>query len=572
MVSDLFSQLSIIIALALVVSIITSILKQPLIIGYIITGILISPHFLNIVSLENNILALSKLGVVFLLFMVGLNLNPKIIKEVGKVALITGILQIIITSSIVFLISKILSFTTIQSIYIAIALTFSSTIIIMKLLTDKGEINTLPGKISIGILIIQDLLAIALLMIISSLSEKNNLVSFALEVLLKGTGLIIVLFLIGIYFLPKLTKKIAKSQELLLLFSIAWCLSIASIFYYFHFSIEVGALIAGITLSLSPYRFEISSRLRPLRDFFLLMFFILLGSQMIFTNIESLLAPIIIFSIIILILNPLITIFLMSLQGYRKRNSFLTGINLTHISEFSFILLSMALSLGHIQKEILSLVTIIALITMAGSSYLVLYSNKAYSLLSPFLSVFERKRKKIDEGKYHQDEEYDVILLGYNRIGFDLLESLKKLNKRFLVVDYNPDTIKQLIKQGIDCRYGDAGDSELLDDLNISNSKMIISTIPEIDTNILIIRKIRSINKKAIIIAISHQIDEALRLYEEGAAYVIMPHFLGGQFTSRLIEEYNFNSEKFLKERNAHIQKLKSRKKKGQEHPKHERG
>jgi len=567
----LFTELTWIIIITLIVSILTTILKQPLIIGYILAGIAISPHFLNIISLENNILIFSKLGVALLLFIVGLNLNPKVIKEVGKVALITGISQIIFTFSLVFLITKSLNFSTISAFYISLALTFSSTIIIMKLLIDKGEINTLPGKISIAILIIQDLIAISLLIIISSFSNQIGLASLAFNTLIKGIVLIAILFAIGIYILPSLTKSMAKSQELLLLFSLAWCVSLGSLFYYFNFSIEIGALLAGVILSLSPYRFEISSRLKPLKDFFLLIFFITLGSQMIFSNIEDLIIPIIVLSFTILLLNPLIIIILMSLQGYTKRNSFLTGINLTQISEFSLILLALALNLGYITQDIFSLVTIIALITIAGSSYMILYSNKLYNSLSDYLSIFERKDKKIDEGKYHPDREYDVMLLGYNRIGFDLLTSLKKIRKKILIIDYNPDTIKKLVKEGYDCRYGDAGDAELLDNLNISKVKMIVSTIPDLDTNMLIIKKIRKTNKKTIIIVISHQINETLKLYKEGATYVIMPHFLGGHYTSQLIEKYEFNIDKFLEEKTAHIQKLMARKKEGQEHPKHEK-
>ncbi len=568
---SLFIELSAIVIIALIVTIITSLLKQPLIIGYIITGIIASPRFLNVINLTDSITTLAKLGVALLLFMVGLNLNPRTIKEVGKVTIITGILQIAITFSLAFLLAKTLNFSTSASFYIAIALSFSSTIIIMKLLADKGDISNLYGRVSIGILIIQDIVAIGILMIISSLSVTSNLSLTILSAIMKGIGLITILFLIAVYILPFITKVMAKSQELLLLFSIGWCVALASLFYYFNFSIEIGALIAGVTLSLSQYKYEISSRLKPLRDFFLIIFFIILGSQMSITNIKQLIPSILLFSFLILIINPITIMIVMGRLGYTKRNSFLTGITLTQISEFSFIILALAISLNHINTDILSLITITALITIALSSYFIIYSNKIYSRLSGYLSIFEKKGTKIDEGKYYLEKDYDIILLGYNRIGFDLLESFKKIRKNSLVVDYNPNTITQLVKQGQDCRYGDAGDSELLAELNMSKAKMVISTIPDIETNLLIIKKVRESNKKSIIIVISHQIDEALKLYKEGASYVIMPHFLGGHYTSKLIESYGLNVNKFLEEKSLHLEKLKARKKQGHEHPRHER-
>ncbi len=573
--ANLFIELSILIGIALVISLIIKLLKQPIIIGYILTGILVSPYFLNIIKSESNISTFSTLGVALLLFMVGLNLNPKVIKSVGKVALLTGLGQIIFTFAAGFGIAKLLGFTTIVSAYISIALTFSSTIIIMKLLSDKGETESLYGRIAIGFLIVQDIVAIFVIMIVSSLSAPSlSLSTLAIESLLKGAALIIGTAIIGIYILPSFTKFAAKSQELLLLFSLGWCLALSSIFYYFNFSIEIGALLAGVTLSLSPYRYEISSRMRPLRDFFLLLFFIILGSQMVFANISQYITPIIVFSILVLIGNPIIVMILMGLLGYTKRNSFLSGLTVAQISEFSFIIILLGVKLGHLgpsSNEILSLVTIVGLITIAGSTYAINYSNKLYSLFSKPLSIFERKGKKVDETAYHKEEPYEVILFGYNRIGYDLLKAFRHIKKKPLIVEYNPDTVAELGEQGIDCRYGDASDSELLNELNLEKAKMIVSTIPELETNLLLLRHLRKINKEAIFIGVSHQLEETEKLYREGASYVIMPHFLGGYHTAHLIKDFGLDINKFKKERLAHIQRLKERKAKGHEHPRHER-
>jgi Kef-type K+ transport system membrane component KefB/Trk K+ transport system NAD-binding subunit len=569
MTIGVFVELSIIIIIAVVIAGIMRLLKQPLVIAYILTGIVVSPYFLNIVKSTDAIATFAQIGVALLLFMVGLNLNPKIIKDVGKVSLITGVGQVIFTSVIGFFIGKLFGFSTIVSIYIATALTFSSTIIIMKLLSDKGDLETLYGRIAIGFLIVQDLIVIAILMVISSIPSGMNYTTLALETVLKGTGVLLLLFLISVYILPRVTKAIAKSQEFLLLFSIGWCFAIATLFYYLNFSIEAGALLAGITLSLTPFRYEISSRMKPLRDFFIILFFILLGSQMVFTNISQYIIPIIIFSVFILIGNPLIVMVLMGFLGYTKRNSFLAGLTVAQISEFSLIFIALGVSVGHLTTEILSFVTIIGLITITGSSYMIIYANKIYPYLSKYLGIFEIKGEKVDEHKYHKDGIYDIILFGYNRIGYDLLKSFKKIRKKFLVVDYNPETIINLAKEDIDCRYGDASDSVLLNELNLAKAKMIFSTMPDFDTNLLLVTKIRESNKKAIIIVISHQIDGAIELYDKGASYVILPHFLGGHHASTLIEKHGLNINKFMKEKTAHIEHLKKRKGRGHEHPQH---
>lgn len=568
---EIFTELSIILLITVVVTGFIRLLKQPAIIGYILSGILAGPSVFNIIDSHDTLSAFSQIGIALLLFLVGLSLNPRVIKDVGKISVITGLGQVIFTTSIGFLIAKSLGFSNIVSLYISIALAFSSTIIIMKLLSDKRDLESLYGRISIGFLIVQDFIAILILLIISTLNTGVDIASLAFETILKGLGGILILFLLTIYLLPKLTRIIAKSQEFLLLFSLSWCFIIASAFHYLNFSIEAGALLAGITLSMSPYHFEISSRMRPLRDFFLILFFIVLGSQMVFSNVISNLPVILLLSFFVLIGNPIIVMTLMGILGYTKRNSFLAGLTVAQISEFSLILVAMGVSLGHLSNDILSLVTAVGLITFAGSTYMIIYSHKMYPRISKFLSVFEKRGKKVDEHKYHEHNEHDIILFGYNRIGLDILESLKKIKKKFLIIDYDPEVITKLSKEGYDCRYGDANDSELLDELNLSGAKMIVSTIPLIDTNLLIINKLKEFNNKAIIAVVSHQIEEAERLYEDGATYVIMPHFLGGQHFSTMLERNKLRLDKFLEEKIAHLEHINHRKSKGHDHPKHVR-
>lgn len=562
---ETFVELSIILVITVLIAGIVKLLKQPIIIGYILSGIVVSPYLLNIVKSTETLAVFSQIGIAFLLFIVGLNLSPKVIKEVGKVSLITGIGQITFTALIGFLISKLLGFTLLTSLYIAIALTFSSTIIIMKLLSDKRDLEKLYGKISIGILLVQDIFVIILLMVVSSFAGNLGTNLLSIGHILSGLALIIGFILISIYILPYLSTFFAKSQEFLFLFAIGWGLGLATLFYYFGFSMEIGALVAGIALSMSPYHYEVSSKMRPLRDFFLILFFIYLGSQMAFGNFTELIFPAIIFSLFILIGKPLIIMTLVGILGYKKKVGFQTGLTSPQISEFSLILVALGVSVGHLSPEVLSLVTIVGLITISISTYLMSYSDKIFPHVKNFLSIFERK-SLLKHG--HKIKKYDLILFGYNRIGYDLLKSFRKLKKNFLVVDFNPEVTSELAKENIECRYGDVDDEEFLNELNLGETKMAVSTIPDFESNLLLTSKIRRRNKKAIIILVSHSVDEANKLYQKGATYVILPHFLGGSQASMLINKNKLDFSKFLKEREKHIRYLKNKKRLGHEHPK----
>jgi hypothetical protein len=408
-------------------------------------------------------------------------------------------------------------------------------------------------------------------MVISSIGKGGDLSSAVVQKIGLGLGLIVALGIISIFIMKPVTARMAKSQELLLLFSVGWAFAIASVFEPAGFTVEIGALLAGISLASSPYRYEITSRMKPLRDFFLLIFFILLGSQLDFSSLGGSVAPIIILSLFVLVGNPIIVMLLMGRLGYTKRSGFLAGLTVSQISEFSFILIALGVSVGHIEPGILSLVTVIGLITMGSSSYAIMSGKKIYSKISKRLNVFEKKGQKIDEGKYHRDEDYDIILFGYNRIGYSLKNSFSKLKKKFLIVDNDPETIMKLAGLGIDCRYGDAEDLELLEDLPLKKAKMIISTIPEINTNLLLIKKIKRINRDVIFLAVSHQIEESLELYEAGATYVVTPHFFGGKYTAGLIEKFGFRKEYFEKEGSRNSNELLKRQKEGHKDPMHER-
>lgn len=561
---SIFVELSLILVLATVIAGIMRLFKQPLIMGYILTGFLIGPLALGFVESTETVQIFSEFGIAILLFIVGIHLSPNVAKEVGKVAILTGIGQILLTSFLGFSLAKLLGFGLAESLYIAAAVTFSSTIIVLKILSDKKDIEKLYAKIAIGILLVQDVAATLALVFAATFSTGEGALTNLLLLLIKGLLLTAIITLVALKMLPKLSSFFAKSQEFLFLFALGWGFGLASLFSYIGFSIEIGALIAGVALSISPYAPEISSRLKPLRDFFIIMFFVFLGAQMSFESLQNSIIPLLLLVGLVLLIKPFIIIALMGILGYNKKTSFFSGASLAQISEFSLILVLVGISSKHIDNDILSLVTILALITIAFSTYFLKYIEKTYPLVSKYLSIFERKKPKKEQDIL---ASYEVVLFGCNRVGYDFLRLFKKLGQSFLVVDFDPDVISDLTKEGINSRYGDAEDADFIDDLNLKESKMVISTIPDFDANLFLVTKIKSESENTAVILISYSIDEALKLYEKGANYIILPHFTGGHFAAMIAAKHWLHIDRFKHERDKQIEYLKERKKLGHKHP-----
>ncbi|MEA3399347.1 MAG: cation:proton antiporter family protein [Patescibacteria group bacterium] len=553
-----FIELGIIVSIAAVISLLMKFLKQPLVVGYILSGVIIGPFFLNLIESTEYIELFSKIGIAILLFIVGLSLKPDIIREVGKISILTGLGQIVVTSTLGFLIMQLLGFGTIPSIYGAIALTFSSTIIILKLLSDKGDMNKLYGKIAIGFLLVQDIFATLILLTISIIGTVPSFSDFALVLILKGIFFFLALYLVSRYVLPRLLSYLASSQELLFLFSVAWGLGLASIFYLFGFSLEIGALAAGISLSVSPFSQEIGSRMKPLRDFFLLLFFVLLGSQLALFNLGTVIIPALILSVFVLIGNPLIVVLLMNLFGYRSRTAFLAGLTVAQISEFSLIFIALGFSLGHIDNSIVSLVTLVGIITIAGSTYLILYAEKIFKFLHPVLRAIKIRRNP-KKHRSETEEKGEMIIFGYDRVGHDLVEVANKIEKKYFVVDFDPTAIRILERRGIPFKFGDANDVDFMEEIGVSNASIIISTIPDFRTNLNLVSYYRNRNPEGLVIVNSHNIRETKEFYNHGASFVVMPHYLGAKHASKMIESYSSSLEDFEKERNLHFEYLEKR-------------
>jgi len=561
---SLFFELSIVISIGVIVAIIMRLLRQPLIISHIITGLIVGPFVFNFIHSYEIFSLFSEIGIAILLFTVGLNLTPQVIKQFGKIAFITGLGQVLFTAGIGFLICLAFGFSPIVSAYIAIALAFSSTIIILKLISDKGELESLYAKIAIGFLLVQDIIALILLFAIPIISAPDASWLSVAYMFAKGIVLSGIIFIISKKVLRPLNSFLSQSQELLFLFSLSWGFVIAAIFKISGFSLETGSLVAGIALAALPSRHEISARLVTMRDFFIVVFFILLGAQMVLTGIWQTVPIAIVLSLFVLIGNPIILIIIMSFFGYRKKTALKIGLTVAQISEFSLILVALGMKLGHVDARILSIVTLVGLITIFSSTYMIMYAEKLSIWLDPFLALFERKNPK--ESRVSK-KQFPIVLFGSNRIGQDFIDSFKAKGEKFLVVDYNPETVAELSASGIEVEFGDATDINFLETIELAKLKLVVSTIPNIEANTLIAEIIRKQNKKTTLMMIAHSIKDALALYELGADYVILPHFLGGRYAADMVVKLGSDRKKFSVLKKKHLTYLKDKLKIGHEHP-----
>lgn len=543
-----FLEISLILSIALVVAGVMHLLRQPLIIGHIITGLIAGPYVLNLLRNSHTLEVFSTIGITLLLFVVGLGLNPRVIKEVGKVALITGIGQVVFTSAIGYILIKMLGFGVVESLCIAIALTFSSTIIIVKLLTDKHEINQLYGKISIGFLLVQDVIAALALVALVALSEKQSLVVAIPMLLAKLTVATLAVWLLAKLVLRYAIHTVARSSEMLFLFALAWGLGIATGFKLGGLSLEVGALIAGVALASTTYSLEIASKLKPLRDFFIVVFFILLGAGLSLSNVGPVAVPALLLSLFVLIGNPLIVMILMRFLGYAKKTNFKAGLAVAQISEFSLIFIVLAKNVGLAGDAANTLVALIGIITIAASTYMIIYADQLYKVLEPALGIFEKKSVHKERVK---KDGYDVILFGSSRAGREFITMFSKMKASFLVIEHNPDQVAELEAAGINARFGDAGDVELLQELNLPQTKMIVSIISDGAVNKLILEQFTD-RSKTVRIMMSDDVKTAEELYQDGATYIMMPHYIGGTHTAKLIEKHGFDLGMFIKDQEAH--------------------
>jgi Kef-type K+ transport system membrane component KefB len=503
-------------------------LRQPVLIAYIVVGIVVGPAVLGIVHAHEQIELLAQIGVSVLLFVVGLKLDLKHIRHIGPVALATGLGQLAFTIFFGFLIIVLLGKSVMEAVYVAVALTFSSTIIVVKLLSDKREIDSLHGRIAVGFLIVQDLAVVIAMMVMSTLRAGDIgwlelLSSLSLRIAIAGAAMYVLMR----YILPRLVAKMASSMELLLIFAIAWGMSLAALGEWAGFSKEAGAFLAGFSLASTDFRDAINARLTSIRDFLLLFFFIELGSKLDFSTLGDELIPAAILSLFVLIGNPLIVMAIMGFMGYRKRTGFLAGLTVAQISEFSIVFVAMGITLGHVGLEALGLTTLVGVVTIAMSTYMILYSHKLYVWLAPFMGIFERKvtfRELSGEGPQDRYYKPEIIVFGLGRFGGRLAQGLAQAGIKVMGVDFDPEAVQRLKRDGFEVRFGDGIETALLESLPIKHARWIVSTIPDLASNQLLLEGLRSFGFTGEIAVVAREDSIGITLKSMGVPNVLYPN------------------------------------------------
>ncbi len=525
----MFSEFALLLLMAACAGAVALWMRQPVLIAYIVVGIIAGPAVLGVVTAHDQIDLLAQVGVTVLLFVVGLKLDLQHIRHIGPVALATGLGQLAFTIIIGFLIILAMGKGRLEALYVAVALTFSSTIIIVKLLSDKREIDSLHGRIAVGFLIVQDLAVVLAMMVMSALRYDGG--EGSLLTLIGSLSLRIGIAVCGMYVLmrhalPWIVDRMARSQELLLIFAIAWGTGLAALGEWAGFSKEAGAFMAGFSLASTHYRDAINARLTGIRDFLLLFFFIDLGAKLDFSTLGGEVWPAVVLSLFVLIGNPLIVIAIMGYMGYRKRTGFFCGLTVAQISEFSIIFVAMGISLGHVGVEALGLTTLVGLVTIALSTYMILYSHPLYEKVAPWLGIFERKRPFRELAvatERHDLREADVIVVGLGRYGGRLAIALKEAGLKVLGVEFDPEAVRDMRRKGLPVRYGDGTTGEFLESLPLKDTRWVVSTLPDLSANRDLLRSLRDLQYGGEVAVVAREESDGAALKQIGAPTLLYP-------------------------------------------------
>ena len=522
---NVFQEIGAVLLIAVVVGALAARLRQPLIVAFIAVGIALGPVGFGLIQESDELELLAEIGIALLLFLVGLKLDLHLIRSVGPVALVAGLGQVAFTSLVGFGIALGLGFAPLPALYIAVALTFSSTIIIVKLLSDKHEVEETHGKIALGILIVQDIVVVVVMIGLSALGGADEAAGgIGVELALTGVRAVLFVAVIGLlmrYVLPALLERLAEERELLILFAIAWAIALAASGEILGFSQEVGAFVGGVSLASTGYREAIGGRLLSVRDFLLLFFFVNLGVGLDFADAGEQIVPAVVLSLFVLIGNPLIVMTIMGVMGYRARTGFLTGLTVAQISEFSLIFAALGLAVGHITDTHVGLITIVGVITIGLSTYLILYSKPLWKRFGHLLGVFERsslRERSLSDADAAPHAE--IIILGLGRFGSRLAEHLRLRGRRVLAVDDDPQVVRLAKEAGHLALYGDAGDPELLEHLPVDHARWIVVTVPELDATLTTLQAIHEAGYRCGVM-VTARTEEDLEVLEQTDAHFV---------------------------------------------------
>jgi Kef-type K+ transport system membrane component KefB len=505
--------------------------RTPSIVAYIVAGLLLGP-VLGLISPSEAVDLIAEVGIALLLFLVGLELSLARIRDVGKVAVVAGLGQVVFTAAGGLALAMLLGFGWIESVFIATALTFSSTVVVVKLLDQKKELNALYGRIAVGIFLVQDLVVIVILTFLAGLGDAEQMapeqVASGLAVAFLGMGaLLAVALLSSRYVLPRLFNWVAAAPEPLFIWSLCWCFLFVLGAEALHLSLEIGAFLAGVSLAQLPYNHEFKRRVHPLMNFFIAVFFVSLGIQMQVGAALGQLFSASALSIFVLIGNPLIFMFIITRLGYGERPAFLTSVTVAQISEFSFIFAGVGMAAGLIGAEILSLITVVGLITIGISSYMILYNHQLYEwahrvgVLRPFRAT--RTKGTVAAAPDGDEPLSDhVIVVGMNQMGRRIAEGLTAAGERVLAVDTDPRKLDGL---PCDTLLGNVEYPAVLEEAGLEGAKLLVSALQIEGTNNLLTYRARDVGIPVSVHAFDRSV--AVSLERLGADHMILSKNVG---------------------------------------------
>ncbi|WP_255190614.1 cation:proton antiporter [Natronobeatus ordinarius] len=551
----LAADFAIIVVVATAVGIIARQTGQPTIIAYILTGIILGPVLFDVVTDEGLVDLMAELGLGFLLFLLGMKMRFDDIREILRPITNVAIGQTVLQTALAFLVAWALGFGTTEILVIALATVFGATPIIVKILTDKDEITSLPGKIDVGVLIVQDIYLVIVLALFAADSLDN-----ATEIATTLGVIFVMMTFIGIfsiassrYLLPRLFRRIADNKDVFLIVAIAWAFLFIAIAEGFDLSVEVGAFLAGISLAQLPYSKELEDRITPITDFFILVFFASIGLQI--EGVEALLfywQEAIIASLVLMIGNFWIMFYLIDREGFTVETSFLGSINMVQVSEFSLVVGALAFAQGYIESEILGYLSLMALLTMSVSTYIVMYNHEIYERVGPWFSRFESEGKQDTELGEYRDH---AIAIGYDEVTERALPLLEEEYGQVVVIDRKTEHVEALEAEGrFDYIFGDFRHSEVRKAANLKNARFVLSSSVQVEVNRALLEEV---SDDAMVFVEAERINDARTLYDLGAAYVVMSTYLTAEKLSDYLERYFTDEETFSEAIEADIERIR---------------
>lgn len=548
---DLLTSIAVGIISATLSALVARKFRQPLILGYIFGGILLGRQMgLGIVSDEASIELISEIGLILLLFIIGLEINLTKLIDAGKTAAIAGTVQffgcialgILFFRSFGFLSGGFLSGRIDFNLgYLALALSLSSTLIVVKLLYDKYEIDTLAGRTTLGILIFQDIWAIIFLAVQPNLLQPRISALFAS--LLAGAGLLSLCFFISKYLLPKLFASIAKSPELMLTTSISWCFFVSGMANAVGLSKEMGALIAGLSIAAFPYSLDVIAKITGIRDFFITLFFVALGLKAPALT-PDLLGMALLVTGFVVVSRLVILLPTLRLMKLDLRTGLVTSLNLSQVSEFSLVIVTLGAAYHQIDETVISVVILSLIVSLVFSTYLILYSEHLVGWILRGLKRIQPKEQEALPPLPPKGSGKEIVFLGFFKEAssflFKINQEMPALKERLFVIDFNPQTLEILKKNGVACVYGDIAHPETLRHAGISGAKVVLSTIPDTflkgTANARLLKQLRALCPQSAVIVTSETLRDARSFYQEGADYVLLPRLLYARHLFHIVQ------------------------------------